>query len=412
MAENTPPPTSSFCVELERLTTLPAIHFPGGQILQPQIDPTRGIPGACGLSIDLVGKLDSALAPLQPLFTLLDCVAHLAQCFLLLTEVVSNPFKIPDLLGCIPELLGKVNGVLALVPPLPQGVVQIVTFVVDVVRFAAVQIGCVVDQLRAVDEQLKRVEEDLKAAERAEDPQMKAAILELAGCGRKSAEASASTALSALGPIARILCTVRSFLVLTGPEGKKLAQKLQFPDPTNIETLDEAISLLGTVKTTLLDVVTLVEALALPFGGLLPAPEVGFRCPIDTQTDDTPAEEVVAPRLDSLTNLATGVLVSSLAPLPVGGADQQVKVVGDGFTDRTTLYWMTTQLTIERVVDPSTLNVKVPGTLLRNAGEFQLTAANAPANAPQQFAGIAGPGEDPASRSSVKTSNQLAAVVG
>jgi len=290
MAENEAPDIEEFCPETSPIDSLPAIHFIGGAILEPQVDPTKGQPGTCALTIDLVAQLQTALAPLQPFLTLLDLVAHLVQCFLLVVEVITNPLKIIDLLKCLPGLVSKINQILALIPVLPQGIVAFVTFIVDIIRFIGTQIDCVIQILESIQAEIGAINDLLRKIAEVDDDEIRAALQFQYDCQSEQIATRLSTALGVLGPVARILCTIRAILSII-PGGKAIADQLKFPDPSSIEALDDAIDALKAVRDTLLGVVDVIEALAAPFGGIIPPPEIGFVCALDTAPSED--EEVI-----------------------------------------------------------------------------------------------------------------------
>ena len=393
MAENEAPEVSEFCRPTNVPTSLPAIHFIGGQILEPQIDPTSGTPSSCGLTIDLVGTLQAALAPFQPLFTILDTVATIAQCFLLLTEVVSNPFKIPDLLACIPGLISKINELLALVPIFPQGIVQMITFVVDVIRFIGQQIDCIVQILESIEGSFEELGRILDRIQNTDDENLVEQLQELYDCNSEEAQQQVGLAIGALGPIARILCTIRSLLALTGDEGKKIAEDyLTFPDPSNVEALSDAITVLRTVKDILLTTVDIITAIAAPFGGIFPPPEVGFTCPLDSSSDDDEEEEevVLVPTIveiydsDGITPLAT---ITKTSP---GSPDYPVFLDGTNYSENSKVFWGTSPIPDDnlQLSGETRIRAVLPETLLRNEGKFLISVVNEPESGASPFSGL------------------------
>ena len=431
MAEFTPPPlpaeeneapeASEFCLEVPDVS-IPAIHFFGGLVIEPQVDPTRGSPGSCGVTLDLASKLQAALAPLQPLFTILDMLAGIVQCFLLLVDVVTNPFKIPDLLKCIPALIEKFNSLLALIPVFPQGIVLLVTMIVDVVRFVALQIGCVVEVLESIQREVAGLNDLLRKILETDDAVIRADLQLSFDCGLLATQVNSKSALLALGPIARILCTIRAFLSII-PGGREIADKLAFTDPSNIEALDSAITALKGLSTSLLDVVGFVEALATPFGGLLPAPGAGFVCALDTATAAPPAEELPTPTVTGLQQVPPPTVGPNEVELASpGDPDVDVVITGTNFIESSQVFWQTSRITDVVFNNETTLTASIPADLRTVEGEFLLAVVNAPPGTPTpddedaavavaarglpSFGGLASAaGEDPAIEDT-KVSNQ------
>lgn len=387
MVAHQPPDPDSFCTGAEPVGEVPAIHFPGGALFQTPIDPTKGSPGACGLTLDLVGQLQSALAPFQPFLDLLDVVAQMGQCVLLITEVIQNPFKIPDLLACLPDLATKVNKILTLVPVFPQGIVQFVTFVVDVLRFIGQQIACLVELLESIQEQFVEVGRIAQQINQTTDPTVRAGLETLQQCGEAQAEQQVGVAMAAFGPITRLLCTVRTLLALVGPEGKKIAKQLTIPDPSQISVLQDAIAALSQVRDVILGTVETIVALAAPFGGVLPPPEVPFVCALDLEDDEEPEEEatpLVTGLQDAVGAVLTTIPLAALSTDP----DLTVFVMGTGFRSGSSrVYWGTSPVTA-LLVESNRIQIALPAQLRLQAGPAYVAVANEPAGGTSSFGGL------------------------
>lgn len=382
MVQNTSPDVSEFCVESTVIGSTVPIRFIGGIGLEPQIDPTSGPPSSCGLTLDLIGNLQSALAPFQPFLTLLDCVSSLAQCFLLLTEVVQNPFKIKDLLACIPGLISKINTLLQLVPVLPQGVVAFITFITDVIRFVGTQLDCVIGILQSIQGQADQIALIQFQIENTDDAQIVAGLQELLECTQEEQEQQAGLAVSALGPIARLLCTVRGLLALV-PGGNEIQKQLAFGDPSNIEALDDAIETLETVRDTLLGVVDIVVSIAAPFGGVIPPPDLTFVCPLDDLEDEEDTEPPPVPVITDLQDPGGLPLVPPVA----GSGDKDIVIVGTNLsppeakeTKTGKVFFGTAQIPAGSIITLSNelIALTIPAGLLENDGTFKISVVNEP----------------------------------
>ena len=399
---NTAPPIEDFCPAAE-LPTFPVIRFPGGFALEPQVDPTKGVPGACSLVLDLTGKVQGALAPFMPLFQILDFVAHLANCFMLLKDCISNPFKIPDLIACLPGLLGKLNALLALIPVFPQGIIGMVTFVADIIRFAVAMLDCVIGQLNALQQEFVELGRLAETLNRTEDEAAKANLEAMLEAGTAAAETSASTILAALGPIARLLCTVRSLLSIV-PGGREIAQKMAFPDPSKITNIGTAIEALVAVRDVLNAAITLLATIGLGIAPLAP-PELSFSCALDAPADEAPAVELEEPEI-SLVLTAAGLPLPPATIPQASPGDPVFRLIinATGITETTQVFWGTVQLQ-EITFQTTRLVVDVPSDLLTNTGNFYLLLVNVPSGAGAAFSGLS---EDPSSpaASGVKLSDQ------
>lgn len=409
MAENQGRDIDSYCLESTIPDSLPSIRFIGGITLEPQIDPTSGTPSSCGLTIDLLGNIQAALAPFQPFLSVMDLVATLAQCTLLLGEVVTNPFKIPKFLACIPGLIGKINTVLSIIPVFPQGIQKFVTFVVDIIRFINAQIDCIIEILESVQVLFEQIGQISDAINNTDDTTIVGNLQTLLECSQEEADKQVSLSLSALGPVARILCTIRSILALIPapstpfppgasitvntpigeikvplpPSGNDVQKILQFPDPSNIGLIEDAISALRLVHDALefsLDVITILS-----FGLIEAPPPVGFQCPLDDLGDDDEevVEEILQPSITALVP----------ATLPAGSPDTIVQVTGENFTASTEFFFGTSPQ--DAIFNhPASLTVTLSSQILSNSGTFQVYASNQSQSAGRPFSDILAPGEE------------------
>jgi hypothetical protein len=400
---NQAPPASSFCPEPAEDPKSPIIRIYGGLTLTPQLDPTRGAT-SCSSSLGLLSKLESALAPLGPIFTTIDAVASIGQCLLLMKEAITNPLKAPDLLKCIPGMVAKLNKLLALIPPFPQGVIAMLQMVLDILTTIETELDCVVQQLTAIDQEIQQATRYLTLSETIEDDLQRQGLIELAECGRQNAESRVASAMESLTPMLRILCTVRTFLALTGDKGKEIAKRLSLPDVRNISALEEAIAIMATFRNVIREVVNLVETIGQPLG-LEPPPEPFFVCPLDADPsllDTTPSEPVPVPKLDLLTP-ATGSHSAIV--------DLQITVLGEFLSAQTQIYIGTSQLDTVSFTslggNTANLVVTVPlGILQQGARTYQITALNLSPTVSDPFSGIA---SSPSAQipTDAQTSNQL-----
>lgn len=381
MAQNQAPSTTSFCVETQLPTSIPVIRFVGGGVLEAQADSTTGTPGTCKLTLDVLTQLQSALAPFQPTLSLLDLVVTSTQCVLLTSQVFSNPTKIPELLECIPGLVAKLNTVLALVPQFPQGIQQFITMIVDVVRFVAQQLDCVITILQSIQDQLDQLSALADQINNVDDPSITAGLQRLFDCGSQEAAQQSSQALAALGPTARILCVIRSLLLLV-PGGDEIQSLLQLPDPSSVADLTSAISALEFTRDALLATTDALVALTLGLG-VLPPPGPGFVCPLDDNPPST-EEPVTPPRpsISAVTELDGVTPVVLTAPATV---DKVALVLGSNFRPSTAdpstdnkVFFGTDPLPGANVVVQSNevIRITIPAGVLQNTGEFFFVVVN------------------------------------
>lgn len=404
---NEAPPSDDFCTKVPDPPNATAIRFYGGLTLSPQLDPAKSGATSCSSSLSLISKMEPALAPLSPILSILDAVCHIAQCLLIMKEVITNPFKVPDMLKCIPEMVAKVNQLLALVPPFPQGLVSMLQMALDILTTAQTELDCVITQLRAIDGDLKRVEDLINKVNNAEDELLASSLLDQANCAKDTADNAIQSVLSVLGPVARIICTMRTFLALTGDKGKEIAKRLKLPGLDNIKVLDDAIQALTIFNTILATTIEIIEQIGFPLG-LEPPPSLVFKCKLDdddSSLSSTPPPPTPIPTLVSVTpNTTAGV---------TNHPDLQVSVIATNIDESTQFFLNTSQLTLDGVTgipgsDSKNALVTIPGGLLPpGARTFQLTAVNVPPGGTSPFSGLSQQAGGTPDSTSAQTSNQI-----
>lgn len=385
--ENTAPDPTTFCIDTEGASVFPVIRFIGGGELSPIIDPTRGPPTSCELTVSLAASVQSALAPFQPFLTLLDLVATLVQVFLLAVEAITNPFKIAKMLAQIPMLVDKFNKLLALVPVLPQGIAAFATTVLDVLRFVAASIDCVIQTLQSILVQQEEINRLIAKANTVDDPTIRAELLERVSCSNVEVQKLSATALGSLAPIARILCTVRALLTLI-PGGQPIAAQLAIPDARNFTSIADGVVRLEALRDVLLAAIKLVGGLAV--GVSLEPNPLDFSCPLD-DTADSDEPEFPTPRISQLFPM---VGLPPLVPPTAGDLQYEFQIIGSDFdTTRreNKVFFGTGPLPPEAILilQENRIVVRLGPEQLAEEGDFWISVSNAPgAGTTKPFEGV------------------------
>lgn len=384
------PPTSSFCVELNKPPEgAGVIRFFGGLSLSAVGDPTRGPAGSCATTLDLVGGIQSALAPLSPVLKILDAVSAIGQAFLLLTEAITNPLKLLELLKLIPSLVAKLNSLLALVPVFPQGVLSILEMCLDILNFILTQIDCLLEILRSMQTSIDDLNRLIVGINEVDDVEIRGGLEEAFACGMQNSEQQMMEALKVFGPLARIMCTVRTLVALV-PGGAEVAKKIGIPELSDIPDLSGVIRAVSTIRDVISEVVQIVTILGAPLG--LQLPELGFSCPPLSDTESPSQEAAPQPVLDLILDSATGLPITALSVVAPDAVGLAIELRGFGFTEDSQVYWTTSPLSAV-AFDPVTLCLRavVPATLRATPGDAYVAVVNTPANLAAPFMGLASP---------------------
>lgn len=106
------PNPDAFCLSITINPTEKCITYPGGGQLCVSIPDVTPV-GGMHIAQVLLDKLNTALAPAQPIFNIIDAVLAVFECIKAISTL--NPVKIIE---CIPGLAQKINALLKLIPQL------------------------------------------------------------------------------------------------------------------------------------------------------------------------------------------------------------------------------------------------------------------------------------------------------
>ena len=197
------------------------------------------LPGGVDFAdVDLLSMIQPALAPLVPLFNIVETLVAVKACVEAATEM-------PDptaLIGCIPGLSAAIAKLLALLPQ------------VSVPRLLADLIDCIIRELEKLNRfvlgllgEIARIAAILERAAELDDPNLNA----FAVCATGRVGAQYDDAFKALVVLGRLLGVIRGFLELIGMDDS-LVPDFEALSSASIEEvqepLDSAIESLRTLR--------------------------------------------------------------------------------------------------------------------------------------------------------------------
>lgn len=231
-------PTEILCLEIPEIPNLCRALLPGGIELE---DP------------DLLRLVQPALAPLVPLFDILEAVVSIKKCIEAIPDALGPPPDPSKLADCIPDLAEKIAKLLRLMPALslPSMIRQLLNCAIGVLlRLRSFLVG-----LKAQLERIARIVE--KAAE-LDDPALNA----IAACASDRAGVQFSNEMKELRVVGRLLGTLRTLVDLAGvpvtiPDLSSIAG---VPIDDVLDPLDDLIRLLRETRDAVPDVLESLEA--------------------------------------------------------------------------------------------------------------------------------------------------------
>jgi hypothetical protein len=219
------------CIKVEAVPEAGRLTLPGGAALVHQ---------------DLATIAQPAMAPMVPVFDVIDALVTAIGVVQAIPDALGPPPDPSGLIQLMPELAEKLSKLLGLVPQvsLPLTVVGLVDAVINALEQAK-------SQLMALVEQVTRITRAVERASQIGDPELE----RLVGCARDGVAQTTSNVGRALGAAGGALAMIRIFMgFIGGPEVPDLASLDGLP-------LDEATAAVDGLVATLR---SLRDAIPLP----------------------------------------------------------------------------------------------------------------------------------------------------
>ena len=108
------PELSQVCITLAESPGELCVEFPGGARVCATLGFEIGDQGT--ISRSFLGALNSAMAPLQPIFNVLDVIKGIFDCLQAIPDCLGPPPDPTALINCLPDLKKKIDALLKLLP--------------------------------------------------------------------------------------------------------------------------------------------------------------------------------------------------------------------------------------------------------------------------------------------------------
>lgn len=199
------PHTDALCVTVTATPREVCVRFPvGAQVCVSMPSVNNADPSE--LLQALLGQINSALAPLNPIFTIIDAVLAVFDCVKAIPKAITQLNPVP-LIECIPSLAEKVMKLLELVPQL--SLPFLLVDVIDVIIFFLETMRAQIQTMQA------RYERILAAATTAADPG-NIALANMLDCINANFQADLINLNEQAAPLNRLLGIIDFILELTG----------------------------------------------------------------------------------------------------------------------------------------------------------------------------------------------------
>ena len=199
------PDLGTYCVALTVTPQDVSITFPGGGSLAAQL-PDLGFPDPMQLAKQLMAEANAALAPLTPVFNLIEVVLALHQAVKAIPDAISHldPSQIAD---ALPDVARKAAKLAPLVPQL-----SVPLLMVGLLDALLLFLDGLSTQLRAIVEHEARIQ---RAADRAAllgNAQLQVVV----GCARDQVDAQMASLGQSFGGLHRLIALANALATIAG----------------------------------------------------------------------------------------------------------------------------------------------------------------------------------------------------
>jgi hypothetical protein len=199
-------PPEDLCFELPEIPSIDEVCLPGGVCLSYVWDGINKIPTASDISMDFFSQIGPAMAPLKPVFDILDTVMSIFNCVKAIPKSILtlNP---QELIDCFPALAKAVDQILKLIPQLslPKMIKALLHNIATLLRGIA-------SDLKYIESQLQRIADNIDRAAQLGDHKMNGFLV----CAQNDVNETALSTAEALKGIGTIILMVNIFMGLIG----------------------------------------------------------------------------------------------------------------------------------------------------------------------------------------------------
>lgn len=229
------------CLKLPDIPPSLEIQMPAGMSLASIQSAIDKIPNACDPCLNIMSQVGPALAPLKPMFDILDTVIALFNCFKAVPDMIMELSPAP-VFECLPELQEKIEQLLKLIPQLsiPYTIISMIDAVIAMLDCMVVSFSGLIDQ---ISKQTKRLE---KAKEIGDND-----LTAIVECSGEDIEKMQLTTAEAFAGFATLIGVLNILLgLIGGPEIPiDLASRLDgIPLEEIFEPIEDIITVLKTIR--------------------------------------------------------------------------------------------------------------------------------------------------------------------
>lgn len=234
------PDLGALCIKTE-VTEGVCFTFPGGAEMCIPF-PGSKIPDPSELTAAILGGANAALAPMVPIFNVIDLLVAMVDCIKAVEEALGPPPDPSKLIKCFPEMIKRLQKILRMLPPLSIPVMVGELLDIIILYFTGVRKNL----LAVIKKQLRL----LAASERAH-ALGSVALHTIVDCATADLDSFLVNMNQNAKPIGRFVVLLNTFLQMAGlppiPDITDIATNAR----EAIEPLDNTITMLKRLRRTL-----------------------------------------------------------------------------------------------------------------------------------------------------------------
>lgn len=200
------PDLSVACIEIKVGKQDLCVTFPGGAEMCVQM-PSVTVPDPSELSKQLMAQANAALAPLMPVFNIIDTVIALFNCVKAIPDALGPPPDPSKLAKCLPDVTKKVSKLLKLIPQL-----SVPLMIVGLIDVLLTFLEGIRGQLKAVIAAQVRIAAAATRAAELGNVQLSTIV----DCANANIEAQMKNLGESAAPVNRLIGVINLFVELAG----------------------------------------------------------------------------------------------------------------------------------------------------------------------------------------------------
>lgn len=213
--------------------------LPVCQLLDELPDPSEiTLPGGISIErINLMEVIQPLLAPLMPVFNIIDTIVAIVNCIKAIPDVITDPTAIGE---CLQELGKKIGNLLQLVPQLSLplllvGLIELLITTLDQVRGEFLHLQRQMTQISGAIDRAKELEDE--------------GLMMLAQCAQANVAQEAANLGKSLASLGKLIGLINLFMGMLGlPEIPDFGDLADRPLDQVVDPLDELVKILKAAR--------------------------------------------------------------------------------------------------------------------------------------------------------------------